>query len=88
MYVQSDTLLLADVFEDFKETCIEIYGFDPSHFLYAPGLAWQACLKKKANVNLELLTDMYVMLIFYYVSMLLMIEAGTGGGMCQLIHST
>ena len=31
---------------------------------------------------------MYVMLIFYYVSMLLMIEAGTGGGMCQLIHST
>ena len=88
MYVQSDTLLLADVFEDFKETCIEIYGFDPSHFLYAPGLAWQACLKKKTNVNLELLTDMYVMLIFNYVSMLLMIEAGTGGGMCQLIHST
>ena len=45
MYVQSDPLLLADVFKNFKETWIEIYGFDPSHFLYAPGLAWQACLK-------------------------------------------
>ena len=45
-YVQSDTLLLADVFEKFRDTCIEIYGLDPSHFLSPPGLAWQACLKK------------------------------------------
>ena len=45
-YVQCDTLLLADVFEKFRDTCIQIYGLDPSHFLSAPRLAWQACLKK------------------------------------------
>ena len=59
-------LLLADVYEKFRDKCIEIYGLDPSYFLSAPGLAWQACLKK-TNVNLELLTD---------VDMLLMIESG------------
>ena len=64
LYIQSDTLLLADVFEKFRNTCIEIYELDPAHFLSAPGLAWQACLKK-TEVNLELLTD---------VDMLLMIE--------------
>ena len=47
LYVQCDTLLLADVFEKFRDTCIEIYGLDPSHFLSAPGLTWQPCLKKK-----------------------------------------
>ena len=47
LYVQSNTLLLADVFEKFSDKCIEIYGPDPSHFLPAPGLAWQACLKKQ-----------------------------------------
>ena len=47
LYVQCDTLLLADVFEKFRDTCIEIYGLDPSHFLSAPGLAWQACLRKQ-----------------------------------------
>ena len=47
LYVQSDTLLLADVFEKFRDKCIEIYGLDPSHFLSAPGLGWQACLKKQ-----------------------------------------
>ena len=39
-------LLLADVFENFRDKCIEIYGLDPAHFLSAPRLAWQACLKK------------------------------------------
>ena len=39
LYVQSDTLLLADVFEHFKDKCIEIYGLDPARFLSAPGLA-------------------------------------------------
>ena len=76
LYVQRDTLLLADVFEKFRDTYIEIYGLDPSHFLSAPGLAWQAYFKK-ANVNLELLTD---------IDMLLMIEAGIRGGMCQSTH--
>ena len=54
LYVQSDTLLLADVFENFRNKCIEIYELDPVHFLSAPGLAWQACLKK-TGIKLELL---------------------------------
>ena len=37
---QTDTLMLADVFKNFRNKCIEIYGLDPSHFLSAPGLAW------------------------------------------------
>ena len=44
LYVQSDTLLLADVFENFRDKYIERYELDPAHFLSAPGLAWQACL--------------------------------------------
>ena len=47
LYVQSDTLLPADVFESFQKKCIEIYELDTAHYLSAPGLAWQACLKKK-----------------------------------------
>ena len=45
LYVQSDTTLLADVFENFRDKCLEIYELDPAHFFSAPGLAWQACLK-------------------------------------------
>ena len=76
LYVQSDTLLLADVFENFRNKCIEIYELDPAHFLSAPGLAWQACLKK-TEVKLELLTD---------VDMLLMVEKRIRGGICHAIH--
>ena len=53
LYVQSDTLLLGDVFENFTNKCIEIYELDPAHFLSAPGLAWQPCLKK-TEIKLEL----------------------------------
>ena len=74
--VQCDTLFLADVFEKFRDKCIDIYVLDPSYFLYAPGLAWQACLNK-TEVKLELLTDIH---------MLLMIEEGIRGGMCQPTH--
>ena len=75
-YVQSDTLLLADVFENFRNTCIKVYELDPAHFLSASGLAWQACLKK-TEVKLEFLTD---------VDMLLMIEKGIRGGICHAIY--
>ena len=52
-YVQTDTLLLADIFENL---CLNKYEFDPVYFVSAPGLAWQACLKQ-TGVKLELLTD-------------------------------
>ena len=52
LYVQSDTLLLADVFENFKNMWIKIYGLDHAKFLSAPGLAWQAALKEtKAKLD-------------------------------------
>ena len=43
LYVQSDTLLLTDVFKNFTNKCIEIYEIDPAPFLSAPGFTWQAC---------------------------------------------
>ena len=76
LYAQTDTLLLADVFENFRNKCIEIYGLDPVYFVSPPGLAWQACLKK-TEVKLELLTD---------YDMILMIEKGIRGGICQATH--
>ena len=76
LYVQSDTSLLADVFENFRNTCLKVYELDPAHFLSLPGLAWQACLKK-TSVELELLTD---------YDMLLMVEEGIRGGICHSIH--
>ena len=76
LYVQSDTLLLADVLKNFKNRCIKTYELDPAYFLSAPGLSWQACLKK-TKVKLELLTD---------YDMLLMIESGIRGGICQSMH--
>ena len=59
LYVQCDTFLLSDVFENFRNKCIEIYKLDPARFLSALGLAWQAYLKI-AKVELELLTDIDV----------------------------
>ena len=47
LFVQSDTLLLAYVFGNFRNKYIEIYELDPAHFLSAPRLAWQACLKRE-----------------------------------------
>ena len=76
LYVRSDTLLLADVFENFRNVCMKNYELDPAHFVSLPGLAWQACLKK-TDVELELLTD---------YDMLLMIEEGIRGGICHAVH--
>ena len=75
LYVQSDTLLLANVLESFRNMCIKVYELDPAHFLSLPGLAWQAHPKK--IVKLELLTD---------YDMLLMVEEGIRGGICHSIH--
>ena len=76
LYVQSDTLLLADVFHSFRDMCLKEYELDPAHCLSLPGLAWQACLKK-TNIELELLTD---------YDMLLMVAEGIRGGICHSIH--
>ena len=58
------------------EICLEIYELDPVYFVPAPGLAWQACLKK-TEVKLELIADH---------DMLLMIEKGIRGGICQATY--
>ena len=65
--------MLTDVYENFRDRCIDTYEPDPAHFLSAPGLAWQACLKK-TKVKLELLTDN---------DMLMIVEKGIRGEMCN-----
>ena len=76
LYVRSNTLLLADIFENFRHACLNNYELDPAHFVSLPGLAWLACLKK-INVELELITD---------YDMLLMIEDGIRGGIYHAIQ--
>ena len=73
LYAQSDTLLLADIFENFRNECLQIYELDPAHFLTAPGLAWQGCLRKN-YVELELFTNS---------DKLLMVENGICGGIYE-----
>ena len=76
LYVQSDTLLLADVFENFRNISITVYKQDRAHFLLAPGLAWQACLKKtEVRLNLLIVPDI-----------LLIVEKGIKGGICHAMH--
>ena len=76
LYLKSDVLLLADVFENFRETCFQYYKLDPAHFYSSPGLAWNACLKM-TGIELELISD---------VDMYLMIEKGLRGGMSVITH--
>ena len=76
LYLRTDVVLLANVFESFRRVCLENYGLDPSHFYTAPGLAWKACLKK-TDITLELLLD---------PDMLLMFERGIRGGIAQSVH--
>ena len=56
LYLKSDFLILADVFENFRNTCKEYYNLDPAHYFSCPGFAWDAMLKM-TGINLELITD-------------------------------
>ena len=76
LYLKTDVILLANVFEKFRKICLRNYGLDPAHFYTAPGLAWKACLKK-TRIRLELLLD---------PDMLLMFERGIRGGITQSVN--
>ena len=76
MHVQRNALLLADVFENFRNICLETYEVDPARILTTPRLAWQAALKE-IKVRLDLLTD---------IDMLLMVEKGFRGGIYHTIQ--
>ena len=74
VYLKSDVLLLADVFENFRATCLRHYNLDPAHYYTSPGLAWDACLKE-AGQELQLLHD---------YDMLMMFERGIRGGITHI----
>ena len=76
LYLKTDAILLANVFESFRRVCLENYGLGPSHFYTVSGLVWNACLKK-TGIKLELLLD---------PDMLLMFEKGIRGGITQSVH--
>ena len=76
LYLQSDILLLADVFENFRKTCIEYYKLDPCHYFTSPGLSWDAMLKM-TDIKLELMTD---------IDMFQFIEKGMRGGISYIAN--
>ena len=76
LYLRTDVVLLANVYEAFRDTCLKNYKVDPAHFYTPPELAWKACLKC-TGINLEHLTD---------PDMLLMFEQGIRGGITQVVR--
>ena len=73
LYLKSDVLLLADVVENFRKTCLK-HKLDPAHYFTSPGLAWDACLKETEQ-KLQLLHD---------YDMLMMFEKGIRGGITHI----
>ena len=76
LYLKSDILLLSDVFENFRKTCLSYYKLDPCHYVTSPGLAWDAMLKM-TKISLDLITD---------IDMQLFIEKGMRGGISYIAH--
>ena len=76
LYIKSDILLLADVFENFRKTCLQYYKLDPCHYFTSPGLSWDAMLKM-TNIQLELMTD---------IDMFQFIEKGMRGGISYIAN--
>ena len=74
LYLKSDVLLLADVFENFRKTCLKHYSLDPAHYYTSSGLAWDACLQETGQ-KLQLLRD---------YDMLMMFEHGIRGGITHI----
>ncbi|GJQ82404.1 hypothetical protein Trydic_g11820 [Trypoxylus dichotomus] len=72
-YLKTDILLLADVFQRFRSSCLENYKLDPAHYFTLPEYTWD-CMLKFTEVNLELLTD---------IDMVMFIERGIRGGLSQ-----
>ena len=75
LYVRADTAQLSDVFENFRYLCLEIYGLDPTYFVSAPSLAFEAMLKI-TKARIELFTD---------IDMVLMTQKAVRGGLTQVI---
>ena len=76
LYLRTDVVLPANVYEAFRDTFLKHYKLDPAHFYTSPGLAWKACLKQ-TRIKLELLTD---------PDMLLMFERGIRGEITQAVR--
>ena len=74
LYNKVNVLLLADVFENFRNISLKNYELDPAHYYTAPGLTWDAALKV-TDVSLELLSD---------EDMLSMWEEGIRGGVSMI----
>ena len=63
LYLKTNVILLFNIFEAFRDTCLEDHGLDPAHFFTSPGLAWKGCLKK-TGIKLKSLTNPDMLMMF------------------------